>query len=155
MADCTQAQSLTADIPAEYLLADRGYNNNANIAEADSFDRRYDNKGMEFLIDCGITFRGKVIAIGRLNGRTYAFLGLERAGCITIFDVTYPTQARIISYFNNVNPEGDQETGTAGDGGREGMEFVPASASPNGMPLLLDASEVCGNTTIFRIEVGR
>ena len=33
-ADCTQAQSLTADLPAQYLLADRGYDTNAIMAEA-------------------------------------------------------------------------------------------------------------------------
>ena len=33
-ADCTQAQSLTADLPAQYLLADRGYDTNAIVAEA-------------------------------------------------------------------------------------------------------------------------
>ncbi len=33
-ADCTQAESLTADLPAQYLLADRGYDTNAIVAEA-------------------------------------------------------------------------------------------------------------------------
>ena len=34
MADCTQAHSLTADLPAQYLLADRGYDTNSIVAEA-------------------------------------------------------------------------------------------------------------------------
>ena len=32
--DCTQAHSLRADFPAEYLRADRGYDTNAIVAEA-------------------------------------------------------------------------------------------------------------------------
>ena len=33
-ADCTQAPFLTADLDAQYLLADRGYDTNAIVAEA-------------------------------------------------------------------------------------------------------------------------
>ena len=32
--DCTQAHSLIADLAAQYLLADRGYDTNAIVAEA-------------------------------------------------------------------------------------------------------------------------
>ena len=35
-ADCTQAPSLIADLPAEYLLADRGYDTNTILAEAEA-----------------------------------------------------------------------------------------------------------------------
>ena len=34
LADCTQAPFLTADLEAQYLLADRGYDTNAIVAEA-------------------------------------------------------------------------------------------------------------------------
>ena len=34
VADCTQALTLTADFPAQYLLADRGYDTNAIVAGA-------------------------------------------------------------------------------------------------------------------------
>ena len=43
VADCTQAQSLIADIAAQYLLADRGYDTNAIVAEAEA-------QGMESVI---------------------------------------------------------------------------------------------------------
>ena len=36
VADCTQAQSLIADMAAQYLLADRGYDTNAIVAEAEA-----------------------------------------------------------------------------------------------------------------------
>lgn len=110
---------------------------------AESFDSRSDDKGAE----------PEAVAIGSIAGRTYAFLGLERAGGIVIFDVTVPAQAALVGYVNNSNPEGDLEAGTAGDVGPEGLEFVPASASPAGEPLLLVANEVSGTTTIYRITV--
>ena len=34
VADCSQAMPLMADFPAQYLLADRGYNTNAIVAGA-------------------------------------------------------------------------------------------------------------------------
>ncbi len=43
VADCTQAHSLTADLPAQYLLADRGYDTNSIVAEAEA-------RGMEPVI---------------------------------------------------------------------------------------------------------
>ncbi len=43
VADCTQAHSLIANIAAEYLLADRGYDTNAIVAEAEA-------RGMEPVI---------------------------------------------------------------------------------------------------------
>ena len=36
VADCTQAHSLIADLAAQYLLADRGYDTNAIVAEAEA-----------------------------------------------------------------------------------------------------------------------
>ena len=110
---------------------------------AESFDGRSDDKGAE----------PEAVAIGSISGRTYAFLGLERAGGIVIFDVTVPAQAALVGYVNNSNADGDLEAGTAGDVGPEGLEFVPASASPAGEPLLLVANEVSGTTTVYRITV--
>ncbi len=43
VADCTQAHSLIAGIAAKYLLADRGYDTNAIVAEAEA-------RGMEPVI---------------------------------------------------------------------------------------------------------
>ena len=109
---------------------------------ADSFDSRSDDKGAE----------PEAVAIGTISGRSYAFLGLERAGGIVIFDVTNPAKAGIVGYVNNANPEGSLDDGSAGDVAPEGIEFVPAAASPTGEPLLLVANEVSGTTTIYRVS---
>ena len=109
---------------------------------ASSFDSRSDDKGSE----------PEAAAIGKLYGRTYAFLGLERAGGVMVFDITHPETTRLVDYVNNANPDGDLAAGTSGDVGPEGLEFVPASDSPTGTPLLLVANEVSGTTTIYGIS---
>ena len=110
---------------------------------ASSFDSRSDDKGAEL----------EAIAIGELHGRIYAFLGLERAGGVVIYDITHPRKSRFVTYVNSANPEGDLEAGTAGDIGPEGIEFVPAESSPTCVPLLLVANEISGTTSIYQISV--
>ena len=109
---------------------------------ARSFDSRSDDKGPE----------PEAVAIGKLYGRTYAFLGLERAGGIMVFDITHPETTRLVDYVNNANPDGNLVDGTSGDVGPEGLEFVAASDSPTGTPLLLVANEVSGTTTVYEIS---
>jgi len=108
---------------------------------ADGFDGRSDDKGSE----------PEAVAVARLWGRTYAFLGLERIGGIAVFDVTYPREARFLDYVSNTNRYGDLDAGTAGDVGPEGLEVVAAEDSPTGAPLLLVANEVSQTVTVYEI----
>ena len=108
---------------------------------ADGFDGRSDDKGSE----------PEAVAVARLWGRTYAFLGLERIGGVAAFDVTYPREARFLDYASNTNRYGDLGAGTAGDIGPEGLEVVAAEDSPTGAPLLLVANEVSQTVTVYEI----
>jgi 2',3'-cyclic-nucleotide 2'-phosphodiesterase (5'-nucleotidase family) len=112
---------------------------NADNAENDSFDNRSDNKGPE----------PEGIAIGEIDGRTYAFIGLERFGGVVTYDITNPTEAFWVDFVNNRDFSGDPEAGTAGDLGPEGVTFISAAHSPNGNPLVVVANEVSGSTTLF------
>jgi hypothetical protein len=40
-----------------------------------------------------------------------------------------------------------------GDLGPEGLVFIPAAESPDGMPILAVGNEVSGTTSLFRIEL--
>jgi 2',3'-cyclic-nucleotide 2'-phosphodiesterase (5'-nucleotidase family) len=112
---------------------------NANNDENGTFDNRSDNKGPE----------PEGVAIGEIDGRTYAFIGLERFGGIITYDITSPTEAFFVDFVNNRNFAGDAEAGTAGDLGPEGIAFISAANSPNGNPLLVVGNEVSGTTTVF------
>ncbi|MEO0998164.1 MAG: choice-of-anchor I family protein, partial [Pseudomonadota bacterium] len=118
---------------------------NSNNDENDSFESRSDNKGPE----------PEGVAVGRIKGRTYAFIGLERIGGIAVYDVTVPHRARFLSYVNNRDFGGDAEAGTAGDLGPEGIAFIPAWQSPTYEPLLAVGNEVSGTTTLYRVDVSR
>ena len=124
-----------------HMLAKRSPETFNSQGTASSFDSRSDDKGPE----------PEAIAIGSLNGRLYAFLGLERAGGIVIYDVTNPSGATLVDHVNNANPNGDVDFGTTLDVAPEGIEFVPAQYSPTGMPLLLVANEVSGTTTVYAV----
>jgi len=116
---------------------------NANNDATHSADSRSDNKGPE----------PEGLDLGRLQGRTYAFVGLERVSAIAVLDVTDPTKGRVAGYASNRDESGDAEAGTAGDLGPEGILFIPAEDSPTGQPLLVVGNEVSGTTTVWGVSL--
>ncbi|RUR81719.1 alkaline phosphatase [Chlorogloeopsis fritschii PCC 6912] len=122
---------------------------NSNHVE-NSFDTRSDDKGPE----------PEDVKIARINGRFYAFIGLERISGVMIYDVSDPHKPVFVNYFNNRNFNvptnfGDQTNPAVGDLGAEGLLFIPATDSPNRQPLLVVANEVSGTTTLFSIDIPR
>ncbi len=122
---------------------------------ASNLEGRSDDKGPE----------PENLAIGQVDGRTYAFIGLERVGGVMTYDITDPSDATYAGYVNNrdfsISVE-DQLTGDetadrellakAGDLGPEGVEFIAAENSPTGRPLVAVGNEVSGTTTVFSVE---
>jgi Ca2+-binding RTX toxin-like protein len=99
---------------------------------AASFDGRSDNKGPE----------AEGVAVGVINGRTYAFIGLERTGDVVVYDVSNPNQPKFVQYINT--PE---------DVAVEGLTFISAADSPTGKPLLVTANEVSKTVAVFEVNV--
>ncbi|SKA86079.1 Uncharacterized protein YjiK [Prosthecobacter debontii] len=94
-------------------------------------DARSDNKGPE----------PEGIEIGVIDGRTYAFVGLERHRTIIIYDVTNPasvTRAGLVSFPDDLNPEG--------------IQFIPAAKSPNGIPMIAVTNESSNTLTFFSVQ---
>ncbi|TKB73725.1 MAG: alkaline phosphatase [Nitrospira sp.] len=98
---------------------------------ADTFDTRSDNKGPE----------PEGLAIGKVSGRTYAFIGLERTGGVIVYDITDPTEPIFATYINTAPT----------DLSPEGLFFIKEEDSPNGKPLLVVSHEVSNTVTIFEI----
>lgn len=91
------------------------------------------------------------IKVSKVGSKVLAFVGLERVGGIMTYDVTDPAQAKFINYTNSrvFTPKDNLNTDT----GPEGIEFIPASISPNGNPLLLVANEVGGTVAVYQLNV--
>ncbi|ABA22156.1 alkaline phosphatase-like protein [Trichormus variabilis ATCC 29413] len=121
---------------------------NSNNTE-NSFDTRSDDKGPE----------PEDVKIAKINGRFYAFVGLERVGGVMVYDITNPAKPVFVDYANNrdftvplQNP-GGKTNPLAGDLGPEGLLFISAADSPNQKPLLITANEISGTTTIYSLDI--
>jgi hypothetical protein len=99
-------------------------------------DTRSDNKGPE----------PEAVAVGKISGRHYAFVGLERIGGVMVFDVSTPSAPRFVQWVNSRA----YTAPVAGDSGPEIVVFVSPDESPTGRPLLLVANEVSGSVAIYQ-----
>ncbi|HBR50580.1 MAG TPA: hypothetical protein DEA71_10890, partial [Nitrospira sp.] len=107
-------------------LVPSSFNSNGT---ADTFDTRSDNKGPE----------PEGLALGKIGGRTYAFIGLERTGGIMVYDISDPQSPQFATY----------ATTAPTDLSPEGLLFIRRKDSPNGKPLLVVSHEVSNTVTIF------
>ncbi|WP_299006670.1 choice-of-anchor I family protein [uncultured Shewanella sp.] len=128
------------------------FNNNNDKSKGDS---RSDDKGSE----------PEALALGQVNRRHYAFIGLERVGGVMIYDVTNPFDVSFVDYVINRDMDMDfsidekdmdgqdivGDPSAVGDLGPEGMTFISADKSPLGKALLLIANEVSGSTSVYQL----
>ena len=89
------------------------------------------------------------MTVGKIDERTYAFIGLERMGGIFVYDITNPYDTRFVDYVINrdVTEGGD----LMGDNGPEGMVFVSAADSPTGEALVIVGNEISGTVGIWQV----
>ena len=122
-----QLEQLTAALTPTYF--------NANDGDPKKVDQRSDDKGPEP--------EGVTTAV--IEGRAYAFVGLERAGGgFMIFDVSDPRKPQFVQYIRS-----DKDISP------EGLKFVPAAKSPLGVPLLIVTNEVSETATVYAIYRNR
>ncbi|MFZ6024406.1 MAG: choice-of-anchor I family protein [Bacteroidota bacterium] len=90
-------------------------------------DRRSDDKSVE----------PEAITLGKVGNKQIAFVGLERADAIAIYDVSIPTAPVFLKMI---------KTGDA----PEGILFIPASKSPINQSLLVVSSENDGVVKVYK-----
>ena len=127
------AQTLLQEYPNEF---------NSNNDDNSSFKSRSDDKGAE----------PEAIEIAMINGKRFAFIGLERMGGVMVYDITDPTAPSFVSYYLNRDFNIDADKPGAGDLGPECLKFIPAAQSPNGKNLLVASNEVSGTLSIYEIS---
>ena len=137
---------------ARIVLEQDPANFNSTNDNNQSGDDRSDDKGVE----------PEAIEVAEINGKHYAFIGLERQGGIMVYDVTQPKNASFISYLNNrdftqpvctkVDEDGDCDNDTynskASDLGPESIKYFTRSGSH----FIAVGNEVSGSTSVYRVE---
>ncbi|MEZ8111649.1 choice-of-anchor I family protein [Vibrio splendidus] len=137
---------------ARIVLEQDPANFNSTNDNNQSGDDRSDDKGVE----------PEAIEVAEINGKHYAFIGLERQGGIMVYDVTQPKSTSFISYLNNrdftqpvctkVDEDGDCDNDTynskAGDLGPESIKYFTRS----GNHFIAVGNEVSGSTSVYRVE---
>ena len=137
---------------ARIVLEQDPANFNSTNDNNQSGDDRSDDKGVE----------PEAIEVAEINGKQYAFIGLERQGGIMVYDVTQPKNTSFISYLNNrnftqpvctkVDEDGDCDNDTynpkAGDLGPESIKYFTRS----GNHFIAVGNEVSGSTSVYRVE---
>jgi len=110
------------------LVANIGKDLEQHVIDAGKYDDdRSDNKGVEV----------ESVTVAQVNGQTLAFIGLERADAIAIYDVTNPAAPKFVQLFS---------TGDA----PEGLMFVKPKDSPNGRSLLIVSNEGDGTVRFYQ-----
>lgn len=90
-------------------------------------DARSDDKGAE----------PEAVVVAKMNGKSILFVGLERTDAVMIYDITNP----VAPVFLQAIKTGDAP---------EGIQFIPASKSPNKRSLLIVSSEGDGVVKFFQ-----
>jgi len=104
---------------------------NANGGKSE-FDDRSDDKGPE----------PEALALGEIEGRTYAFIGMERNNAIFAYDITLPSDPHMVGYMMPSDMHNSPE----------GLEFIAAKDSPSGKPLLAVAYEMTGTVALYEVK---
>lgn len=105
-------------------------------------DDRSDDKGPE----------PEGVTVGKLFGRNYLFVMLERIGGIAVYDLTDPAAPQFEQYINTRSFAAAPGTVAAGDLGPEAARVISEDASPTGTPLLIVSNEVSGTLRVFEIR---
>ena len=102
-----------------------------------SLDNRSGKKGPE----------PETVITGTVNGKTYAFVALERIGGVMVYDITDPAKASFVNYINSR----EFDAAIQGDVSPEGLCFVSGQDSKTGKALLLAACEVSGTLAVYEL----
>jgi DNA-binding beta-propeller fold protein YncE len=139
---------------AKRVFAIDSINFNVTNDNNQSADNRSDDKGSE----------PEAVAVAEINGKQYAFIGLERQGGIIVYDVTKPAAPIFQSYINNRDfsepvctlvDEGsdcnnDTYNSAAGDLGPESIDYFTRA----GQHFIAVGNEVSGTTTVYKVGFG-
>ena len=105
-------------------------------------------------VDARSTKKGpepEAVAVGKAYGKTWIAVGMERDGGVALYDASNPVAPEFVDYINTSDPNGNLNTGNAGDVSPEGILFVSEEESPTGAALVVVSFELSGTVAIYEI----
>lgn len=86
------------------------------------------------------------VALGNINGQTFAFITLERTGGVMVYNVTDPANAAFTDYKHS-----RMTTAYGGDNGPEGITYIAPENSATGKGYVIVANEISGTLSMYEI----
>ena len=87
----------------------------------------------------------EALALANINGRTFAYIGLEKQGGFFVYDISRPSDSKMIEYVNDIDY--DSLPSKAGDLAPEGM----VAFTQNNKHYLAIANELSSTVSIYQL----
>ncbi|WP_027385754.1 choice-of-anchor I family protein [Chryseobacterium gregarium] len=86
------------------------------------------------------------VALGTVNGQTYAFITLERTGGVMVYNVTDPNNPTFTDYKHS-----RMTSAYGGDNGPEGIIYIDAANTTTGKGYVVIANEISGTLSMYEV----
>lgn len=86
------------------------------------------------------------VALGTINGQTYAFVTLERTGGVMVYNITDPQNPTFTDYKHSRST-----SAYGGDNGPEGIIYIASENTTTGKGYVVIANEISGTLSIYEI----
>lgn len=86
------------------------------------------------------------VALGNINGQTYAFITLERTGGVMVYNITNPDNPTFTDYKHS-----RMTSAYGGDNGPEGIIYIAPENTTTGKGYVIIANEISGTLSMYEI----
>lgn len=86
------------------------------------------------------------VALGTINGQTYAFITLERTGGVMVYNITDPNNPTFTDYKHSRST-----SAYGGDNGPEGITYIAPGNTTTGKGYVIIANEISGTLSLYEV----
>ncbi|SHM95340.1 Por secretion system C-terminal sorting domain-containing protein [Chryseobacterium carnipullorum] len=86
------------------------------------------------------------VALGTINGQTYAFITLERTGGVMVYNITDPNNPTFTDYKHSRST-----SAYGGDNGPEGITYIALGNTTTGKGYVIIANEISGTLSMYQV----
>lgn len=86
------------------------------------------------------------VALGTINGQTYAFITLERTGGVMVYNITDPNNPTFTDYKHSRST-----SAYGGDNGPEGITYIAPGNTTTGKGYVIIANEISGTLSMYQV----